>query len=376
VISRFVLPVALAILMVVTGSSAYVYLARHQSRVAVAPEKPTAATPRPGVLTLPGTLYIVQSGALYSLNSGRFHQLTSESGWTQPALSPDGNILVAVKQSQYWSDVYVLNRFGKALQRITSNQARDGMVDPSLDHWSFYPRVAADDRTLWMTYDGTKCDGCFDVALAVWSMPLNATIKQGRLWTHAGDHTGGDVQPVPVPQGGVIYTKYDFNPIDNKIVGRLWYTNRALSAGKPLTDPGKDCRTPSLSPDGTQVAMVCTYEQQFAYLTVASWNGSTLGPLRTIISDQLVAQPTWAPDGSGIAYLAPGSPDGPFQLWWMPKQFYTVSPPSPTPPATPGGPHNGPLPSPTLPPPGPLAVRVQVTMNLGFDATSPIAWAS
>jgi hypothetical protein len=122
--------------------------------------------------------------------------------------------------------------------------------------------------------------------------------------------------------------------------------------------------------------MVCTYEQQVAYLTVASWNGSSLGPLRTIVSDQVVAQPTWAPDGSGIAYLAPGSPDGPFQLWWMPKQVYTVPPPSPTPPATPGGPHNGPLPTPTLGPAAAPAVRVQVTTNLGFDATSPMAWAS
>ena len=97
--------------------------------------------------------------------------------------------------------------------------------------------------------------------------------------------------------------------------------------------------------------MICTYGKQVSYLTIASWNGSSLGPLKTVISDQLVAQPIWAPDGSGIAYLAPGGPTGPFQLWFLPKNAYNPPPPSPipTPTPTPGGPHNGPLPTPTPP---------------------------
>lgn len=120
--------------------------------------------------------------------------------------------------------------------------------------------------------------------------------------------------------------------------------------------------------------MICTYEKQVSYLTIASWDGSNLGTRQTIISDQLVAQPTWAPDGSGIAYLALSVAAGEFQLWFLPKAAYAPPPPSPSPSPTPGGPHNGPLPSPS-PAPAPPPVRpIQVTTNNGFDATSPLAW--
>ena len=125
--------------------------------------------------------------------------------------------------------------------------------------------------------------------------------------------------------------------------------------------------------------MICSYEKQISNLVIAPWNGSSLGARTTVISDQLVAQPIWAPDGSGIAYLAPGGPAAPFQLWWLPRAAYNPPSPSPvpTPTPTPGGPHNGPLPSPTLtvvPTPAPVK-PIQVTTNLGFDATSPMAWA-
>ena len=370
-ISRFLLGAGLAVVMLVCGTTSYVYLGTKQSKVAAPAQKPTAATPRAQALTLPGTLYLAQSGALYSLSAGRFHQLTPEAGWTQPSLYPDGSNLVAVKQTRAYSDVYVINRFGTVLRQVTSNAAPARNKDTGANHWSFYPRLSADGTTLWMAYDQPKYG--YDVVLSIWAMPLAGTVRQGRLWTSANDYTGGDVQPLPVRQGGAMYTKYSYGP-DTKLISQLWYTSRAASAGRALTTAAEDCRTPALSPDGTQVAMICTYEKQVSYLTIASWNGSTLGARRTLVSDQLVAQPTWAPDGSGIAFLAPGVAAGEFQLWWLPKAAYSPPAPSPSPSPTPGGPHNGPLPSPSPPPPAPPVKAIQVTTNDGFDATSPLAW--
>lgn len=373
--SRFVLAALVAVLMVFTGSTTYLYLARHQSKVAAPPEKPTVATPRPEAFVLPGTLYLAQSGALYSLSAGRFHQLTPEVGWSQPAATPDGNNLLAVKSGGAYSDVYLLNRYGTPTRQVTNNLGRYGMADPSLNHWSFYPRLSPDGQTLWMAYDGSKGDGDFVIMFDIWSMPFNGTQRQSRLWTNPGQYfgTGGAVQPVPVPQGGIIYTKYSYDD-QGRLSAQLWYTNRQYSYGRPLTDLSEDCRSPSLSPDGGQVAMICTYVKQVSYLTIASWNGSSLGPRKSVITDQMVAQPAWAPDGSGIAYLAPAVADGPFQLWWLPKEGYTPPPPQPIPPPTPGGPHNEPIPSPTAPPPPPPPKPTEVTTNDGFDATSPLAW--
>ena len=366
-ISRVVLGAVLVVLMLVVGPATYVYLGSKTSKATAPPAKPTAATPRAQAFSLPGTVYMAQDGALYSLSAGRFHQLTAEDGWMQPSLTPDGNLL-AVKATGFYSDVYVLNSFGTPLRRVTNNIAPPRNPDPGAYHWSFYPRLSSDGRTLWMAYDKPKYG--FDVILSIWAMPFAGSITQGKLWTNAADYTGGDVQPLPV-SGGVIYTKYDYGP-DLKLVGTLWYTNRAFSVGRQLTSDGEDCRSPALSPDGTQVAMICTYEKQVSYLTLATWNGSSLGARRTVISDQMVAQPVWAPDGSGIAYLAPGASAGPFQLWFLPRAAYApVAPPVPTP--TPGGPHNSPLPS-VSPVAPPVVKPVQLTTNNGFDATSPIAW--
>jgi Tol biopolymer transport system component len=372
-ISRFILAAVLAGLMLVSGGTAYLYLDRHQSKVAAPAQKPTVSAARPQALVLPGTLYLSQSGAIYSLSTGRFHQLTPEAGWSQPAPTPDGNGLLLVKNDGYYSDVYTMNRYGTVTRQVTSNRGRIGMQDPSSNHWSFYPRLSPDGQTLWMAYDGNKCEGCLVIMFDIWSMPFNGNIRQARLWTISNLGTGGDVQPIPVPQGGVIYTKYDYDD-QGRLSGQLWYTNRSGSYGRPLTDLSEDCRTPSLSPDGTQLAMICTYVKEVSYLTIASWNGSSLGPRKNVITDQLVAQPTWAPDSSGIAYLAPGAADAPFQLWWLPKEAYTPPPPSPPPTPTPGGPHNGPLPTPSPPPPVPPVKPIQVTTNNGFDATSTMAW--
>jgi hypothetical protein len=379
VISKFLLAVGLAILMAVTGVTSYVYLGSRHSKVAAPPQKPTAATPRAQAFTTPGTIYLEQSGALYSFSAGRFHQLTSESGWTQPALFPDGSRLLIVNRSASYSDVYVMTLYGTPLGRLTNNIApARGAWDTGAYAWSFYPRLSPDGHTLWMSYDGPKYIGAnyFDVDMAVWAVPYNGGINQGRAWTTANNYTGGDIQPVPVP-GGIIYTKYTYDQNGNR-TGQLWFTNRAGSTGRALTSTDAGCAQPALSPDGGSIAMICTYQKQVSYLTIASWDGSSLGSLRTIVSDQIVAQPTWAPDGSGIAYLAPGGPAAPFQLWFLPKNAYNppAPPPVPTPSPSPGGPHNGPIPSPT-PSPAPVAPVVkpiQVTFNLGFDATSPLAW--
>ena len=203
-IPRFVLGVALAAVMVVVGTFSYIYLGSKQSKIAAPPEKPTVSSPRAQSLVLPGTLYLTQSGALYDLAAGRFHQLTGEEGWTQPSATPDGNSLLAVRQNALFSDVYVLNRFGRVQRQVTDNASHQRFQDIGYNYWSFYPRLSPDGQTLWMTYDGLKCHPeCFDVSLAVWAMPFNGNIRQAHAWTDGGYYTGGDVQPIPIA-GGVM----------------------------------------------------------------------------------------------------------------------------------------------------------------------------
>jgi hypothetical protein len=377
-ISRLLLAVGLAVLMVISGISSYVYLGSRQSKLTAAPQVPTSTTPNRQAFGLSGTLYLTQSGAIYSLSGGLFHQLTPPTGWTQLAPYPGGNLL-AVKRSLLYSDIYVLSRVGGVLRRVTNNNAAASNPDPGARHWSFYPRLSPNQKTLYMSYDKPKFG--FDVPMSIWAMPLGGTIAQGKLWTTSNDYTGGDIQPLPLASGALIYTKYLVGP-DLKLVGQIWLTPSAGAAGRALTTPAEDCMQPALSPNGRMMAMICIHEAQVSYLTLATFNGSTLGPRKTLISNQLVAQPTWAPDGSGIAYLAPAVLGTGFQLWWLPQAAYTppTPPTSPTPSRslipTPGGPVNSPVPSstPSAAPP-PVAVKpLQITTDLGFDATSPMVW--
>ena len=121
-ISRILLGVFLALVTAVGSVSSYLFLDARQSKVAVAPVKPTAAQPTPHAFTPPGTLFMAQDGALYSDSLGRFRQITTEDGWTQVSLMPDGNLL-AVRRGTFSSDIFILNRYGRPLQQLTNNAA-------------------------------------------------------------------------------------------------------------------------------------------------------------------------------------------------------------------------------------------------------------
>ena len=389
-ISRAAVAAGIAVLMVVSSIGTYIYLGSRQSKVAAPAQLPTSATPSPTLFNLPGTLFLTQGGAIYSLSAGRFHQLTPAAGWTQLAPYPGGRLL-AVKRSLLYSDIYIIDRFGKVLRQLTHNTAGALNYDPSARHWSFYPRLSYNNKSIFMSYDKPKFG--FDVPMSIWSMPVGRNINQGRLWSISIDYTGGDIQPLPL-RYGVMYTKYSYGPDCSGLESQLWFTSGPEQAygglrvcspppgdshGRALTTASEGCAQPSLSPDGRTMAMICTHRTQVSYLTLASWNGKTLGPRRTIVSNVLVAQPTWAPDGTGIAYLAPAVLGAGFQLWWLPKAAYAPPTPSPspaTPTPTPGAPASSPSPIPSPSPSSPPVVLmpVQMTSNLGLDATSPIVW--
>lgn len=377
-ISRILLGVFLALVTAVGSVSSYLFLDARQSKVAVAPVKPTAAQPTPHAFTPPGTLFMAQDGALYSYSLGRFRQITTEDGWTQVSLMPDGNLL-AVRRGTFSSDIFILNRYGRPLQQLTNNAAPRRSYDTGDNHWAFYPRATGDGKTIFLSYDKPK--GGYEVDLSVWSMPATpGGLGRGTDWTYSQGYTGGDMQPIPTPTG-LVYTKY-LRADDGTIHSQLWFVNRpypnTLYAGKALTSQTQDCRSPSFNPDFSWVAMVCTYGKQESNLVIAPFTGSGLGPMKTIISDQMVAQPVWAPDGSALAYLAPAVADMPFQLWYLPRAAMFPPAPSPVPSPTPGvspsatqSPSVLPSPSKALP-----IKPIQLTVSVGLDATSTMAWAS
>ncbi|HEY6377584.1 MAG TPA: hypothetical protein VI316_00200 [Candidatus Dormibacteraeota bacterium] len=342
------------------------------SAAVAAPARPADTTAQ---LALPGTIYLSQGGDLFALHGTDFRAVVSadpRGNWGQPALLPDGNLLVIARRDAS-SDLYEVRPDGTVVGRLISGAATT-LPDGSLEnnHWVFTPHAAADGKTVWFSYDSPKSG--FLVDLAIWSMPLTspapATSAQpvarpqlpvsARRWTTPNDYTGGDTDPVLLPSGALLYTKYSIDAKD-KIHSQIWVTSSPRDDGHALTAAAQDCSQPALSPDGTHLAMVCTNGDQVSRLVeapllaapagstpgVAPQAGPALGAQRVLVDGTLVAQPVWSPAGDGLIYLAPAETGANFQLWWL-AGASTSGPRAPA----------------------------QVTTSLGFDATSRPVWSA
>lgn len=305
---------------------------------------PTATRPR---IVLPGTLYLAQNGDIYRLSDGFFtdlHLSTTSGSWMQPAYIPNSQDIVAVLRAAEYSNLYLLSSQGTILRQL-SNNAYPALNKVYLNHWMFYPHMGADGNTIYFSYDQPKDSATYAVDFSVWSGLLNGKLA-GKQLSVANPFTGGDVDPTPMANRSVIYSKF-------AIGSGNAYSQIAIQVkaqGKPLilTTPAQDCGQPSPSPDGTKIAMICIGNTglQSSRLEVATLTNGKLGTPVTLVNNCLCADPVWSPDGTGLVYYNTADITGHFELWWI--NGAASAAPSPT---------------------------IQVTTNLDFDATSPPSWS-
>ncbi len=262
--------------------------------------------------SVPGTLYVVQDGAIYRLHGGAFKQLTDEAGWMQPSAAPN-NQLVAVRRQGNYSDMFLLSTSGTTVAQLTRDQSSTAVES---NHWVFYPRFTPDGKAVFYSFDPKDIYGSYKVDLTIFASPLDSR-SRAVVWTTPNAYTGGDVSPVPLRSGALIYTKYSIDDA-SQVHAQIWIQRRAGSPGLALTPPDMGCSQPAVSPDETQIVMVCDRgSNQHSDLVVAPLDTSalTVGAPTTLLGEQLVASPVFSPDGKTVAFLAPTSAGGHFQLW-------------------------------------------------------------
>ncbi|HUY56226.1 MAG TPA: hypothetical protein VMV12_00150 [Candidatus Micrarchaeaceae archaeon] len=315
---------------------------KHQS------EKPTQTQ---ALIDLPGTVYVVQNGDIYSLNNLKFTQLKAPAyDWVQVEPGPGGDLLAVASAAEY-SDVYLLNSQGQILRQLLSESSPYYFNN----HWTYYPRVSPNGSTLFYAKDWFQPGAPYNVDFQVQSVPLSDPTASPVIWSEPNlYYQGGDVEPIPLANGGIIYAKYAVDasggPADGAAYSQLVYLSSPYATPDFLTTEAQNCAEPALSPNGSEIAMICSDNSlQTTTLQVASWNGSSLGTPVTISTGPLPASPTWSPDGKSVLYLNTLLTDrsSPFQLWWVPKATAKK----------PGAPQ-------------------QVTQDLNFTATSPPVWTS
>jgi hypothetical protein len=351
------------------GAEVYHYLDSHRSTLTLQVPRltdPTKSRQAGPIDNLPGTLYVAANGAIYRLHAGTFSTVLPAPGggssWTQPAISADGQSLIVVQRGFETSDLYLVNaNTGQVEEQLTHDLSRSY----EFNDWAFYPKWTANDRDVFFSWDRPKdLAATYNVTLKIWEMRVSDPAIADQ-WTYPAGYSGGDVEPQPLASGGIVFTRYFYD--QQTIYSQIWLADQmsfgAYDVGTPLTPEQDDCSQPSVSPDGTELAMICTGGGQTANIEVASLQGNQLGNPITVVSGMQASQPTWAPDGTGLVFFAPYGPSGAFQLWWEPVPK-TLLQPTPVPPSP--SPSKRPAPArPTL-----------LTTNLNFDASSPIAWHS
>ena len=353
------------VLMAAFGVGVNRYLAGGSTTAfAPATKKPTQTNVR---LALPGTVYFADGGGLFALTGTHITQLQAEGGgWTQPVLIPGGGGLLAVKvTANYYSDLYELNRSGRVEAQLSHDSGKVTATELGADDWLYYPAVGPG-NTLYFSYDwpkgnvGDPAQCCYQVDFSIWETTLGADITRANVQHAAGItqqswanyYTGGDVSPVPLVGGGLLYVDYeeaygDTGQLSTPLAGAAESTvvsqirldpkpryNVAGSDGTALTQPQDDCAQPALNPDETEIAMICTPvangtpSSTESDLVVASFDAATgtLGPLDRIITGTMAASPTWSTDGTDLIYLAPEAGDGYFELWYVKDATTSLAP--------------------------------------------------
>ena len=152
-----------------------------------------------------------------------------------------------------YSNLYKLNGFGQIIKQL-SNNANPHINMVYLNHWMFYPHMVPGTGTILFSYDQPKDSATYAVDFSVWSGTLEGKLAAKQV-SDSNPFTGGDVDPSPMANGAVIYSKF-------AIGSGNAYSQIAIQTkpqGKPvlLTTPAQDCGQPAPSPDGTKVAMIC-----------------------------------------------------------------------------------------------------------------------
>jgi Tol biopolymer transport system component len=341
-VKRLAIILGLSVLWASFGFGVYHLLESRKSNLTATLSVKTPTQEAPS-FSLPGTIYVSQAGQLYRYAGGRFTSLnlpTADRSWMQPAAGPDGD-LVAVARFSQWSDIYLVDGHGTVIGRLTNNATTK--PHPELNAWSFWPHLAADGRTLVSGWDGPKTGLSYEVHFAVWSGPIAGKVDTTK-WTSPTLYTGGDVSPIPLPTGGVVYARYAINP-DENITSRLAIVARPGAAPTFLTAAADDCNAPAVSPDGTELAMICTSDTQSARLEVVPLVSGVPGPAKILVDNCLCTSPAFSPSGTDLLYYAPTDKTGHFELWWLKNATAAVP-----------------------------AVPLPITNHLDLDATSPPAW--
>ncbi|MCL5960348.1 MAG: LpqB family beta-propeller domain-containing protein [Chloroflexi bacterium] len=245
---------------------------------------PTAGARLSNSFNVGGRILFVKGNALWLWQNGNAKQLTNESAYENPAWSPDGKRVAAIKRAGNYSDLVVLNLNGKMDQQLT----RFGPTPrPQDSTWARMPSWSPDGSKIAFSADaGTLHFG-------LWTVDTGGSKLIKPSYRALGE--GDADSPAWSPDG------------KNLAFAAYWDTQTqiyalALSTGavKKLTNHQEGAYDPSWSPDGAKIGYVARSDNKND-VWVMDADGSN--PTQVTTSGA-ARSPRWSPDGQYMAFVA------------------------------------------------------------------------
>ena len=303
---------------------------------------------------LPGRLLFVADANVWLLERGQLRGVTNDRVSRQPSWSRDGQRIALTKLWTSGADLWAMDVDGRNAQELTDFTYRAD----AQQNYALQPIWSADNARLYFLSQ----EGSPDAQL--WQVTL-ADKRRQRFLSH-GERFGGIDRPRLSPDGRTLAVA-SFQPGrgggGSTARSQIWTYALPSGSWRQLTDAPGGAYDPEWSPDG-----------RLAYVTRAPDAGRSAGRhdvwvmradgtgQRAVTTSGLNRSPSWAPDGSWLAFLSARS--GAFDIWAVPAS------PEGTPVAS-----TGTTAGPATPSPAPAAVARQVTQNGALDASSGLAWA-
>ena len=170
-----------------------------------------------------------------------------------------------IRRFDEYSDLYHVSAAGRVLSQMTSDDQSTSNRTLQLDHWILWPAISPDGASVYFATDAPKPAPrqSYEVDFSLWSAPIEHAFSIGDTGVEWRDalvgsrrYTGGDIEPVPLPDGSVLYSSYA-NTGKGTVVTVLGLQTGPNSPMVSLTTPQQDCGAPAVAADGVTVAMVC-----------------------------------------------------------------------------------------------------------------------
>jgi len=321
-----------------------------------------------------GKIYFTLDRNLYVLDDNlKLTQVTQGMDVRDPAVSPDGKWVAFVQRYKDYSDLVYMstNPLDHTIHTVVTG---DGQYTPNGNgentyYWFAQPAWSADSHLLflsdlqknfyWNSLGGVYASAYF-LDMQVFSLPINVSltaqqaIDQAQAIGYAVFGDGGDRDPSYRPNHPeqAIYTTFQYDPTSSQQVVQIVLEDTTLVTGArsqqyhPGTDPSVPLtpNTPNLvnfqpafSPDGNTIAYVqrvnatsmSIYTMPIAEGVANDPNNPAFNPTDPanlqkalvpyntqavkLLTDQLVSQPVWSPDGKELLYY--GYQNNNFDIW-------------------------------------------------------------